>query len=68
MLHQQQRVGFAKSHASEYHLYRVFDYVAATDSGQFFSVRGDSSGHFECVPTVFRLTTRAEAEGGTTTS
>jgi hypothetical protein len=47
-------LAYAKQHAEQYALYRVFQCDPAVPSGQFFILRGDPEEHVSLAPTQYR--------------
>lgn len=56
---------FAKGHAPQYYLYRLYDCVPEANSAHFYIHQGDPEPYFTAIPIQFRMTPSAR-EGSTT--
>ena len=48
-------VEFSRRHRDDYHLYRVYEYDQARNSGRLFSVSGSVEEAFGLTPTQYRV-------------
>lgn len=51
-------VAFSQVNPEQFHLYRIYEFDEAQQTGKFYSLRGTMTANFELVPTQYRATPR----------